>query len=175
MNNISFRTLILLILVVACYGCASLNIDNMVVGEATKSVRHPVTVAVTTSGGTPTVQWYSGTISPEEFRKAIIISLEKVGLFEPITGEDLSDYILNADIQFIGSHPGVGMTAWEKVEWSLVKRAGGGTIWTALIVTEGHAGAFEAFDGRKRQFLALERGAKENIEQALREIRKLNL
>lgn len=47
-------------------GCAaSLKIENMVTDQTSFGAQHPVTVAVRATGGSPGVQWFSGTISPE--------------------------------------------------------------------------------------------------------------
>jgi hypothetical protein len=173
---IKLRTLALfVIMLLSLVGCASINVDNMVAVDISNSVKYPTTVAVTVNGGSPGVQWYSGTISPEDFRTAVIKSLENCSLFKAIEKENISNYILNADIQYIGSHPGFDMTSWVKVKWSLLERAKGETVWSAQIDTEGHAGVGDAFVGAKRQIMALERGAKENIEQALKQIRELKL
>lgn len=148
----------------------------MVVRETIKNVKHPVTVAVTTSAEGPAAQWiWSDTIAPEDFRKAIIMSLEKSGLFKAITTDDASDYILNAKLNYVSSHPGFAMHAWVNIAWTLTKRATGDVIWTSEIDTGGDAGVGDTFFGAKRQFIAMERGAKENIEQALKELQKLDL
>lgn len=176
MTMIKLRTLALfVIMILSLAGCASLNIDNMVATDISGGMSNPATVAVTVNGGSPSVQWYSGSISTEDFRTAVIKSVEKSSLFKAVEGENVSNYVLNADIQYIGSHPGFGMTSWVKVKWSLLERTKNATVWSAQIDTEGHAGVGDAFVGAKRQVMALERGAKENIEQALKQIRDLKL
>ena len=128
-HNIRFRTLALFVIAFVCSGCASANIGNMVVRETIKNVKHPVTVAVTTSAEGPAAQWiWSDTIAPEDFRKAIIMSLEKSGLFKAITTDDASDYILNAKLNYVSSHPGFAMHAWVNIAWTLTKRATGDVI-----------------------------------------------
>jgi hypothetical protein len=70
---IKLRTLALfVIMLLSLVGCASINVDNMVAVDISNSVKYPTTVAVTVNGGSPGVQLYSCTISPEDFRTAVI-------------------------------------------------------------------------------------------------------
>ena len=159
-------------------GCGStLNIEKMVIDRTTFDTRHPATVTVKTIGETTNAQWGIATISPEEFREAVIKSLEKSALFKEIVyaSQSTADYLLNLELVYINSHPGASMTAWVNVDWSLTKQSTGDKVWKAQIATEGHAGAFEAFIGTSRQRIALERGAQANIDQALTQIRELTL
>jgi hypothetical protein len=175
MNRFNIRQLALLLVLPCFVGCASLKIENMVINQTSSGTQHPVTVAVKTIGGSPNVKWYSATITPEEFQKAVTISLKKSDLFKAIVGQDIADYLVNIDLTYAGSHPGFSMTAWVNVNWILVERKSGQRIWSAEITGEGHAGAGEAFNGEARQYIALERGAQSNINQALNQIRKLRL
>jgi len=156
-------------------GCASLNVENMVTDRTSSGVQHPVTVALNVKGGSPGVQWYSATIPPKMFGDAVKKSLEKSALFKEIVDEATADYLLNVVLGYAGSHPGFNMHAWVTAKWDLVERASGESAWSAEIKGDGSASAGEAFVGTERQYLALERGAKANIEDALSQMAKLRL
>lgn len=157
------------------FGCASLNVNNMVSDNAARGIKHPATTALTVSGGSPGVQWFSGTITPKQFEDAVRMSLQKAPLFADLAASDTAAYLLNVKLTYAGSHPGFSMTAWVNADWTLVERTSGRTAWQATIKGEGRATAGEAFSGAKRQFMALERSAKSNIDQALLQLGELQL
>jgi len=147
----------------------------MVIEQTSFGIQHPATVALGVSAQSQGVNPRSKTISPEAFREAVKISLEKSALFKSIVGEDIADYVLSADLIFTGSHAGASMTGWVDVSWILAERASGDNVWSAEISTEGQVGAFEAFNGMTRQNMAIERGAQANINQALTQIGQLTI
>lgn len=169
------RTLALfVILLFVLVGCAGINVGNMVAADMSNGVKYPSTVAVTVNTVSSSGLW-SGTVSPEDFRAAVIKSLEKCSMFKTVEVENISNYILKAEIITISSHPGFDMNGYVKVKWNLLERVKGATVWNAEIDTEGRAVVSEAFSGAARQNMALERGVKANIEQALKQIGELKL
>lgn len=175
MNCFKVRRLALLLLLPLVFGCPSLQIENMVTDQTPLDTQHPVMVAVKVSGGSPSVQLFSMTISPEAFQEAVMISLEKSALFNAIVYKDTAKYLLDVDLTWAGSHPGPYMTAWVNATWILSDRASGDNVWSADIRGKGQATGDDAFWGAYRQYIALERGAKANIDQALTQIRELDL
>ena len=167
-----------LVLMLSCLsfaGCGSLNVKNMVTDHTSSGVQHSATVAVSAEGGSSGVQWFSGTISPEAFGDAVKMSLEKSDLFKGLGDKTTADYLLNIVLTYAGSHPGFTMHAWVTAKWDLIERASGESAWSAEIKGDGSASVGDALSGAARQFIALERGAKANIENALSQIEKLHL
>ena len=166
------------LLVFGCFsfaGCSTVKVKNMVTERTSFGVQHSATVAVSAEGGSSSVQWFSGTISPEAFGDAVNMSLEKSGLFKGLVDKSIADYVLNVVLTYAGSHPGFTMHAWVTAKWDLVERASGEKAWSAEIKGDGSASVGDAFSGAKRQYMALERSAKANIEEALSQIGKLRL
>ena len=166
------------VLMLGCFcfsGCASLKVENMVTDRTSLGVQHSATVALNAEGGSPGVQWFSGTISAKAFGDAVKMSLEKSALFKGLVDEATADYELNVVLTYAGSHPGFTMHAWVTAKWDLVERASGENAWSAEIKGDGSASVGEAFSGAARQYMALERGAKANIEDALSQMGKLRL
>lgn len=157
-------------------GCASINVANMVPDTMDGINQLPATVSLTVERGQKNgVEWYSGTIKPEEFEKAVIESLNKAGLFKEIVGKDSGDYSLVVKLIYAGSHPGFNMNAWVNAQWTLINKNTNETVWDKLVEGKGHATVGDAFVGAKRMVMALERGAKANIDEAIKEMQKLNL
>ncbi|MGB5847406.1 MAG: hypothetical protein WBH40_02900 [Ignavibacteriaceae bacterium] len=175
MKLIKIRHIGLVSLLILFVGCASLKVDSMVVEQTSFGFQHPATVALGVGAQSTGINPRSVTISPEAFREAVKKSLEKSALFKSIVNEDIADYVLKADLIFAGSHAGASMTSWVDVNWTLDERASGENVWSAEISKEGHVGAFEAFNGMTRQYMALERGAQANINTALTQIGQLTI
>jgi hypothetical protein len=174
MNRFDPRRLALVLVLPWLIGCASLKTENMV-SDVSPENHHAATVALNAHGGSAGVQWFSGTISPDAFADAVRRSLESSRLFEQITSADAADYLLDVNLTYASSHPGFNMNAWANVTWTLVARASGATSWTAEIKGDGHATMGDAFCGAHRQFIALERAGKHNIDQALTQLGHLTL
>jgi hypothetical protein len=166
----------LLLILLLLSGCAGVNIANMIPDPLEKNIQFPVSVSLTVERGQRNgVEWYSGTIKPEEFKKAIIESLNKAGLFKDLASKDTADYDLVVKLLYAGSHPGFNMNAWVNAQWTLINKKTGEKIWDKLIEGKGHATVSDAFVGAKRQIMALEIGAKDNINEAINELKKLKL
>lgn len=174
--NIVLRLGMLFLLLLFFGGCASINILNMVPDATKYSVQHPSNIALTVERGQKSgVGWYSGSIKPSDFEKAILKSLEKAKLFKGVVNGEAADYLINVKLIYAGSHPGFNMNAWVNAQWSIIDQSSKEIVWSKLVEGKGHATVGDAFVGAKRQFMALERGAKANIDEALREIGKLEL
>lgn len=167
---------ILLIMLSLLSGCAGINIANMVPDPLEKNIQFPISVSLSVERGQKKgVVWYSGTIKPEDFKKAIIESLNKADLFKDLTSIDAADYNLIVKLIYAGSHSGFNMNAWVNAQWTLINNKTGEKVWDKLIEGKGHATVGDAFVGAKRQIMALERGAKENIDEAIKELKALKL
>ena len=173
-----FRPHVLLLAAAAAFclvGCASITPDKMVADKPSYGSHYNHTIALNVTGGTPGVKWFSGTVEPEEFQEAIRRSIESSKLFSQFTDKVAADYLLSVNLNYAGSHPGFNMTAWINTTWILSSRASGKSIWTNEVATEGKATVGEAFNGGARQFMALERAVKANIETALTQMGALKL
>jgi len=175
-RKIISRIGILMLLLPLLFSCASINVVNMVPDAAEYGTQHPGTVSLSVESGQKAgVGMYSGTIKPSEFKQAILKSLEKVKLFKGIANKKEAAYLIKVKLIYAGSHPGFNMHAWVNAEWSLVDINSKKMIWSKLVKGKGHATVGEAFVGAKRQLMAIERGAKANIDEAFAEIGKLDL
>lgn len=176
-NSFMNRTFICcLIVIFGCFcfsGCASLDVGKMVPDQTSFGVQHSATVALKSSGGSS--PFLSATIPPDKFGNAVKMSLEKSNLFKELVDETTADYILNVVLTYAGINSAFYMNAWVTAEWDLIDRASDKSVWSAEVSGQGGASVGEAFSGAKRQYMALERGAKANIEDALSQIGKLNL
>lgn len=158
------------------FSCASINVMNMVPDTVDYGEQKPATISLEMErDGNRGTTLYSGTITHDEFKKAILKSLESAKLFKGLEPNSSADYLIKVRLIHAGSHPGFNMTAWVNAQWSLINQNTKAEVWTKLIKGKGHATAGEAFNGAKRQYMALERGAKANIDHALKELAKLDL
>lgn len=169
------RILLLIGIFALMSGCARLNPENMIADAEDYDIHHKGSVALEVGKSSSGEGWYSGSIKPKQFEQSIRNSLTNSRLFDEVTAEQLAKYIIQANITYTGSHPGFNMTAWVNVNWKLVRYNGAEVIWSKQINSKGRATVGEAFNGRKRQYMAIERAGKANIEEALREIGKLEL
>jgi len=175
MKLLNLRQIGFLLLLILLIGCSSINVNKMITEQTSFGIHYPATVALETSTQSKGINYRSVTIPPEAFQEAIKLSLEKSALFKSIVDENIADYVLKSELIFSGVNPGASMTAWVDVDWSLNDRASGKNVWNNRISTEGHVGAFEAFAGWTRAYIALERGAQKNINQALNQIKELEI
>jgi hypothetical protein len=176
MHNISptkrFALLLAFILSPMFSGCASINVENMVTNHSVlDSPKHPVNLSVEVIGGSPGVQWYSKTIKPEDFKKAVLLSLEKTEFFKEIVNQDIADYLLKINLTYAGSHPGFTLHAWVNAKWTIYRKVDNEIVWTADVSGEGSATVGDALSGEKRICMALERAAQSNINHALTEFK----
>lgn len=157
-------------------GCASVNVTQMVPDADKYGTQHPATVALLVEPGTTDgTEWYSGTIETTEFEKAIQQSLTKTRVFKSLVSKETAEYLLYVKLTVAASHPGFNMNAWVNANWSLIHRGSGTLVWEQMIKGKGHATLGDSIGGNKRQVIALERGAKANIDEALKIISSLNL
>lgn len=164
-----------LLLVPLLAGCAGIRPENMVTNGAAVATPHSASVAVSVEGGSPGVQWYSGTVTPEEYEKALRSSIENSKVFSQLTDKATADYLLSVNLTYAGSHPGFYMNAWVHATWTLTDRAANKSIWTKDVESEGGAGMGDEFIGAERQYRALERAVKANIESGLADVGNLQL
>jgi hypothetical protein len=166
----------ILLLVLPCFAsCASIKTELMVTEQASFGAQYPATVSLTVGGGSAGVKWFSGTIEPEELDAAIRQSLETSILFAEVVSGEPADYALDADLTYASSHPGLNLTAWVAIQWTLTERASEDVAWTTEIRAKGEASVGEAFNATSRQYRALEKGTRANIDQAFAEIAGLGL
>ena len=178
MNPRQFRPLLSLVLAAAALGlvsCASIDPGKMVPDRSSYGTRHNGSVAMNVGGGSPGVQWFSGTVTPEQFEEAVRQSLERSKLFRQFTDKAAADYLMSVNLNYAGSHPGFDMTAWVNASWTVSERATGRSVWSKEVKSEGSASMDEELMGPKRNFMALERAVKANIESALSEVAALKL
>ena len=169
------RRLLIAFLPFAFASCASLKTENMIPDQETFGATYAQTVALDVGGGSAGVQWFSGTIKPEDLEEAIVQSLEKSKLFSEVVEPEQADYILGVNLTYAGSHPGFTMKAWVNVEWDLAARTAAESKWKEELKAEAKATVGEAFNGTSRQYRALEKAAKLNIEEAFAKIAELGL
>ncbi len=149
----------------------------MVTDKTSPITHHDRTVALIVSTSNPAggIAWYSGTMTPDEFKEAISRSIEKMKLFRQIASPSSADYLLSTELTYAGSHPGFNMHAWVKANWSLVERPTGTKVWSKDVTGNGLATVGDAFGGAARQYMAIERAGKDNIDAALTEVSNLHL
>ena len=169
------RILLLISIFSLVSACASLNPDKMIADVADYDMHHKGNVALEVGKSSSGEGWYSGSIKPKQFEQSVRNSIINSKLFDKVTTEQLAKYIIQANLTYVSSHPGFNMTAWVNVNWKLVRSNGKEVIWFKQINSKGKATVGESFSGSKRQYMAIERAGKANIEEALREIGKLEL
>lgn len=179
MNHITSRLLgsLLLCAVAFLAGCATPSDPTaMVVSTADFGRQHPHSVSVNVVGGRETSKAGASQISDQDFRSAVVRSIEQSRLFEQVLAPDSADYHLEILIARLDQPMfGFNMTVTIETSWTLTRRDSGDVVWEKTIPTSHTAKAGEAFSGVKRLRLANEGAAQANIEEALKELAQLRL
>jgi hypothetical protein len=138
--------------------------------------KHSQTVAIQTNGGETTNPMWASQIADHDLASAIQESILKSQLFSGVVSIGKADYILNATIFKVGQPMiGINMEVDIEIAWSLMPKGSNTPVWEKSIHTRVRKGMGDAFAAVKRIRIATEASAKENIAQALTEIRKLEL
>ena len=174
------KFIITLLLATTLFGC-SFHTENMVSEKAEYS--HPINKSVVVGVKNETsaaVAFYSATVDVKKFSKAITISLNESKLFTDATAynemnKEEKPYKVNVGITYAASAPGFSMTGFVNANWSILNTKTDKILWSKFIKGQGHATMSDTLVGAKRQIMAIERAAKDNITKALLAIDKANL
>ena len=169
------KLIITLILATTLFGC-SFHTENMVANkvEYTNSTNQNVSVGVT-NGTSGAVVFFSKTLDVNKFTEATIISLKESKLFSKVSKEKGEAYNVKVEITYAASAPGFSMTGFVNSKWSIINAKTDEVVWSKFIKGQGHATMGDTMIGEKRQIMAIEKAAKDNITKAMNEIDKANL
>lgn len=144
----------------------AVNVQNTHEGSATVQV---------TGGGETNPMWFSG-ISSEAFQTALIDSMRVSGIFAQIATEGDSGYRLDVKlVRLIQPMMGFNMTVTAVTEWRLTRVETDKLVMEEFISTPYTATVGAAFAGIKRLRLANEGAARENIQEGIQRISRVNL
>lgn len=126
------------------------------------------------AGGSSTNPLWVSKVGSAEFERAIEASLRGVGMLQP--NRQAGNYRLIADLQKV-DQPMIGLsfTVTSTVQYSLVERISGRTIFNERISTPFTAGISDAFVGTERLKLANEGSIRVNIERLIERLSSLNI
>jgi hypothetical protein len=158
-------------------GCASpATVQGMRPQSLVLQNKHPFSVNVQVAGGRETNPIWTSEISDDAFVKAIRESIAQSGLFRSVITTGSGDYLLevilvNVDKPLMGFDLTVNLTA----NWKLTHIPSNKIVYQELIPQHYTATVGDAFVGIKRLRLAEEGAARENIQEGLNRISRLNL
>lgn len=158
-------------------GCASgAKPDRMVPLEVTTSNQFPHAVRVAVSGGSRTNPMWASKIAAEDFREALVGTIESTRLFAGVTDGDEARYaltvnLLGLDQQLAGLSLGVALSA----RWQLKSLPEGEEVWEEFISTEYTAGVGESLYAVARLRKANEGAARANIAEGVQMLSQINL
>jgi hypothetical protein len=158
-------------------GCSTPTQPTAMVPEIVRSYhRSAQSVAVEVSGGKETSAAGASQISNEDFSEALIRGIERSGVFAEVVQSDAADYQLEAYIGIL-QQPlmGFSFTVRLEVSYRLVNKATGDVVMDRTIHSSHTTGAGESFAAVTRLRLATEGAARDNIDQLLLAISRLEL
>jgi hypothetical protein len=166
-----------LVAVVVLSGCASAARPKAMIPIPSSSIhKSAADIVVLVIGGRETSAMAASQISNEDFAQAIRESFEQSGLFQKALSDGLAKYRLDAFITQVNQPMfGFAMTVSMEVNYTLARTAPQGVIWQKAISSSYTAAVSEAFVGVTRLRIANEGAARNNIDQAMEEISKLQL
>lgn len=177
-NNKIFVLLSLLVgIAVLLSGCASpASKDALIAHDIPEIQHHQKTVAISTQGGHETSAMDSSNVSNSDFARAIEESVIENDLFTQVIHDNGSDYLLNVTIVNM-SKPlfGASFTVTMEAAWSLSDSKTKKFVMRESIKSSHTTTMGEAFAGVTRLRIALEGAVRENIQQGIIAISKLNL
>ncbi len=158
-------------------GCASrAKPDAMTVLTTPLTQRSSSDITVTVIGGKETASSGTPQISDADFAQALSDSFSKTGLFAKVSQSGPAKYALEAFLVRL-EQPlfGFSFTVTLEVSYALSRSEPKEVLWKKSITTTHTATTGDAFIAVTRLRLATEGAAKNNIEQAIREISNLKL
>lgn len=163
-------------------GCASgARTDAMVVSasvapiaaSAPAALRSNIAIADVTGGSSTNPLWVSK-VGGVEFERALEGSLQGVGMLQP--NRQSGSYRLFADLQRVDQPMvGVSLTVTSTVQYTLVERASGKTVFDETISAPYTAKFSDAVFGFERLKLANEGSIRANIERLIQRLSSLAL
>jgi hypothetical protein len=143
-------------------GIEQMSVNAPVLQSIDSPLKKSVRVTAVT-GGRETNPMWSSQVSSESFQRALELSLQNVGLTNPLIAAN--KYHLTADILQV-SQPmlGLDMTVSANVRYSLIESATRKELFSKVIVGVYTAKFSDAFAGAERLKLANEGAAKRNIQ-----------
>ncbi|MDO9597940.1 MAG: hypothetical protein Q7J47_09480 [Azoarcus sp.] len=168
---------VVLAAVVGLAGCASsANRAAMVPGDLKPAKQHAHSVAVKTSGGSPTGAMDSSNISDEDLKAAIEDSIVQNKVFNSVVQGKAADYDLMVSIVHLNKPMfGLSFTVELEATWVLVKQSDRSVVFKRSVKSSHTATFSDAAVAITRLRLALEGAARNNIEQGLTAISALSL
>lgn len=184
MNKTSLRislakifTSILLFAIHTVWGCTSgpIKSQELIPGNYDMANKHPFTVSLHVDGGREFSPLKTPQISNEALMQALHQAIISADLFNEIL-ESGEDYKLNLYI-FKVTHPLAGsvMTARVEIGWTLTRRASMQIVWQESILTSDSASSDEVLNANSRLKMAIEKAARKNIQEGIRQISQLGL
>ena len=138
--------------------------------------RHPQVVAVKVIGGSVTSATGMSKISNEDFESALRRAIAQSGVFAEVAAPTVASCHLDVVIARL-EQPfwGASLKVTLETNWTLRRRGETAPVWEKAITSTYTARAGEAFAGVTRLRLANEGAARLNIEEAIRQISRVNL
>lgn len=158
-------------------GCATpSNSSAMVPKVAPAARKHPEAVGVAVTGGSATSSMGASKISDQDFAEAIRSAITQSGLFARTVEGGKGDYQLEVQIVRL-DQPLFGASFTVKLEatWRLRRGADKAVLWEKAIESSFTATMGDAFVGTTRLRLANEGAARQNIEEAIKQMAGVDL
>jgi hypothetical protein len=158
-------------------GCATPSQPKAMVAVPQGEVHHSTeTVAIAVTGGKETSSIATSQISDKDFTQALRESIEKSGLFAKAMDTGSGAYRLDAYIGAL-AQPFIGfdLTVTMEVGYTLTNTQSQKAVWKKSIRSTYTATTKDSLLAVTRLEMANEGAARQNIQQAIAEMSKLNL
>jgi hypothetical protein len=148
----------------------------MIPQDAAASKQHPHSVIVQTSGGSETRSMDNTNISDADLKTAIQDAITQKKVFAKIEQDSGADYELSVRIIYL-SRPVYGLTFTVDMEtiWTLTKISDSSIVMQKAIKSAGTATVGDTLLGVVRIRVAVEKAARDNIDQGLKSITELEI
>lgn len=172
----SFRLALSALVLLSVVGCASPALTENMIVPATQLNATAIDAKLKAAIAVSDVQEFpkfASFLSAEDFKKALSGSLSNAGL---LAGAASSKYDVKAKIADVKLPAfAITMESTLTVDYTVVERASGKTVFSKSVVAQGVATGSEAFVGTKRLQLAVERSVQKNIKSFIDELAKAAL
>lgn len=156
-------------------GCSGLEVEAMAADLAPVARSHSGVVAVSLERGSASLTPQGGSVDPDALEQAILLSLQRAGLFEAVDTPRSADYVLGAELLLADSHPGYTLSAWVHLGWALHSATSGELLWSLETRGQGEASVDEGLRTGAREEIALERAVRANLNEVVGALSRLRL
>jgi len=174
-NTRNVRPAVLSLLCLWLVGCGlAARADRMTPGVS-PAKQHPTSVSVAVNGGNKTNPLWTSEIAGEDFRTALIDSINASRLFTAVTADQPDMNLTVTLIKTIVPSSGMTMTSTVVAQWHLARVTDSAMVADEYIVTPFEAGPFDALLAVERVRAANEGAARANIVEGLRRLSDLTI